>query len=80
MKKIAALALSLFLTYGTAFADTPKDTPKDADAQADEFGPAQTGKRQDRDDVALVAACHCQGGDFRGREVTVAFSRGYAAR
>jgi hypothetical protein len=33
MKKIAALTLSLFLTYGTAFADTPKDTPKDADAQ-----------------------------------------------
>src|SRR5258708_6785770 len=27
MKKIAALTLSLFLTYGTAFADTPKDTP-----------------------------------------------------
>ena len=34
MKKIVALALSLFLTYGIAFADTPKaDTPKDADAQ-----------------------------------------------
>jgi hypothetical protein len=33
MKKIAALTLSLFLTAGTAFADTPKDTPKDADAQ-----------------------------------------------
>jgi hypothetical protein len=33
MKKLAALTLSLFLTVGTAFADTPKDTPKDADAQ-----------------------------------------------
>jgi len=34
MKKIAALALSLFLSSGIAFADAPKaDAPKDADAQ-----------------------------------------------
>jgi len=32
MKKLAALTLSLFLTVGTALADTPKDAPKDADA------------------------------------------------
>jgi len=33
MKKLAALTLSLFLTTGTAFADSPKDTPKEAAAQ-----------------------------------------------
>jgi hypothetical protein len=33
MRKLAALALSLFLTAGTAFADSPKDTPKESDAQ-----------------------------------------------
>ncbi len=36
MKKLAALTLSLFLTMGTALADSPKDSPKDtpkADAQ-----------------------------------------------
>src|ERR1700739_2064667 len=33
MKKLAALALSLLLTAGTAFADSPKDTPKESDAQ-----------------------------------------------
>jgi hypothetical protein len=33
MKKLAALTLSLFLTAGTAFADSPKDTPKESDAQ-----------------------------------------------
>jgi hypothetical protein len=32
MKKLAALTLSLFLTMGTALADSPKDTPKEADA------------------------------------------------
>ena len=32
MKKLAALSLSLFLSVGTAFADSPKDSPK-ADAQ-----------------------------------------------
>ncbi|MGB2637053.1 MAG: hypothetical protein WAM58_24205 [Candidatus Acidiferrum sp.] len=36
MKKLAALTLSLFLTMGTALADSPKDSPKDtpkSDAQ-----------------------------------------------
>jgi hypothetical protein len=33
MKNFAALTLSLFLTTGAAFADSPKDTPKKADAQ-----------------------------------------------
>ena len=33
MKKLAAFTLSLFLTTGTAFADSPKDTPKEAAAQ-----------------------------------------------
>ena len=33
MKKLAALTLSLFLTTGTAFADSPKDASKEADAQ-----------------------------------------------
>jgi hypothetical protein len=33
MKKLAALTLSLFLSVGTAFADSPKDSPKEADAQ-----------------------------------------------
>jgi hypothetical protein len=30
MRKLASLALSLFLMTGTAFADSPKDSPKDA--------------------------------------------------
>jgi len=30
MRKLASLALSLFLLTGTAFADSPKDSPKDA--------------------------------------------------
>src|SRR5260370_32192671 len=34
MKKLASLALSLFLTTGTAFADSPKDSPKDATKDA----------------------------------------------
>ncbi len=34
MKKLASLALSLFLTTGTAFADSPKDSPKDAPKDA----------------------------------------------
>jgi hypothetical protein len=33
MKTFAALALSLLLTTGAAFADSPKDSPKDANAQ-----------------------------------------------
>jgi hypothetical protein len=35
MKKLAALTLSLFLTMGTAFADSPKDSPKDTPKEAD---------------------------------------------
>jgi hypothetical protein len=34
MRKIASLALSLFLLTGTAFADSPKDSPKDAPKEA----------------------------------------------
>ena len=58
MKKIAALALSLFLTVGTAFADTPKDTPKDADAQpAKPAVPAKAkpAKKAEKSDSAIAA-------------------------
>jgi hypothetical protein len=34
MRKLASLALSLFLLTGTAFADSPKDSPKDAPNEA----------------------------------------------
>ena len=34
MRKLASLALSLFLMTGTAFADSPKDSPKDAPKEA----------------------------------------------
>jgi hypothetical protein len=54
MKKIAALTLSLFLTYGTAFADTPKDTPKDADAQPAK--PATPGKAKAAKSDSAIAA------------------------
>jgi hypothetical protein len=42
MKKLASLALSLFLLSGTALADSPKDSPKDApkDAPAAKTSPA----------------------------------------
>ncbi len=58
MEKIAALTLALFLTYGTAFADTPKDTPKDADAQpAKPATPAKAkaAKKADKSDSAIAA-------------------------
>jgi hypothetical protein len=58
MKKIAALTLSLFLTVGTAFADTPKDTPKDAEAQpAKPATPAKAkaAKKADKSDSAIAA-------------------------
>jgi hypothetical protein len=58
MKKIAALTLSLFLTTGTAFADTSKDTPKDADAQpAKPATPAKAkaAKKADKSDSAIAA-------------------------
>src|SRR5215469_12918685 len=54
MKKIAALALSLFLTCGIALADTPKD----ADAQpAKPAAPAKpkAAKKADKSDSALAA-------------------------
>jgi hypothetical protein len=58
MKKIAALTLALFLSYGTAFADTPKDTPKDADAQpAKPAQPAKAkaAKKAEKSDSAIAA-------------------------
>jgi hypothetical protein len=58
MKKIAALTLSLFLTVGTALADTPKDTPKDADAQpAKPATPAKpkAATKSDKSDAAIAA-------------------------
>jgi hypothetical protein len=58
MKKLAALTLSLFLTMGTAFADTPKDTPKDADAQpAKPATPAKpkAATKADKSDSAIAA-------------------------
>jgi hypothetical protein len=54
MKKIAALTLSLFLTVGTALADTPKD----ADAQpAKPAAPAKpkAAKKADKSDAAIAA-------------------------
>ena len=54
MKKLAALTLSLFLTSGIAFADSPKD----ADAQPAK--PARPGKakesgKTDKSDSAIAA-------------------------
>ncbi|HVM74408.1 MAG TPA: FlxA-like family protein [Candidatus Saccharimonadales bacterium] len=40
MKKLAALFLSLLLSTGAAFADSPKDSPKEADAQPAKTTPA----------------------------------------
>jgi hypothetical protein len=40
MKKLAALILSLLLSTGVAFADSPKDSPKEADAQPAKTTPA----------------------------------------
>jgi len=40
MKKLAALMLSLLLSTGVAFADSPKDSPKEADAQPAKTTPA----------------------------------------
>jgi hypothetical protein len=56
MKKIAALALSLFLSSGIAFADTPADTPKDADAQpAKPAAPKAKAGKTDKSDSAIAA-------------------------
>jgi hypothetical protein len=54
MKKLAALALSLFLAYGMALADTPKD--KDADAQpAAPAKPAKAPKKAEKGEAALAS-------------------------
>jgi|SRR5277367_520777 len=55
MKKIVALTLSLFLTVGTALADTPKDTPKDADAKPATPAKAKAAKKADKADSAIAA-------------------------
>jgi len=44
MRKLASLALSLFLLTGTAFADSPKDTPKDSPKDAPKEGTATPAK------------------------------------
>jgi hypothetical protein len=44
MKKLAALTLSLFLSLGTAFADSPKDTPKDSSKDTPKESDAQPSK------------------------------------
>jgi hypothetical protein len=49
MKKLAAFTLSLILTTGTAFADSPKDTPKEADAPA---APAAAAKAKTNAQIA----------------------------
>jgi hypothetical protein len=54
MRKIAALALSLFLSSGIAFADTPADTPKDADAKPAAPKP-KTATKSDKSDSAIAA-------------------------
>ena len=56
MKKIAALTLSLFLTTGTAFAETPKDTSKDAEpANPATPAKAKAAKKADKSDSAIAA-------------------------
>lgn len=53
MKKLAALALSLFLTTGTAFADSPKDSPKESDAQpANSAAPAKPAPAKSSAEIA----------------------------
>jgi FKBP-type peptidyl-prolyl cis-trans isomerase len=44
MRKLASLALSLFLLTGTAFADSPKDTPKDSPKDAPKEGAVTAAK------------------------------------
>jgi hypothetical protein len=51
MKKLAALALSLFLISGTALADTPKD----ADAKPAQPVKAKAGKTAEKTDSAIAA-------------------------
>ena len=54
MKKIAALALSLFLTYGTALADTPKDADPQP-AKAAQPAKPKAAKTTEKADSALAA-------------------------
>ncbi len=51
MRKIAALTLSLFLTSGIAFADSPKDS----DAQPAKNAPGKEAKKADKSDSAIAA-------------------------
>ena len=51
MKKLAALTLSLFLTSGIAFADSPKD----ADAAAAKKAPSEKAKESDKSNSAIAA-------------------------
>jgi len=53
MKKIAALTLSLFLTYGTALADTPKDADPQP-AKAAQPAKAKAAKKAEKADSALA--------------------------
>jgi hypothetical protein len=53
MKKIAALTLSLFLTSGIAFADSPKDS--DAQPANSAAGKAKEPKKTDKSDSAIAA-------------------------
>ncbi|MGB2654804.1 MAG: hypothetical protein WAN62_13545, partial [Candidatus Acidiferrum sp.] len=60
MKKLAALTLSLFLSYGIAFADSPKDTdapPAKPAAAAKPATPAKpkAAKKADKSDSAIAA-------------------------
>src|ERR1700730_17725464 len=51
MKKLAALTVSLFLTSGIAFADSPKD----ADAAATKNAPSAKAKESDKSNSAIAA-------------------------
>jgi hypothetical protein len=53
MKKLAALTLSLFLTSGIAFADSPKDA--DAQPAASAAGKAKESGKTDKSDSAIAA-------------------------
>jgi hypothetical protein len=58
MKKLAALTLSLFVSVGIAFADTPKDTPKAAGAQPAKSAAAakpKATKTAEKSDSAIAA-------------------------
>jgi hypothetical protein len=52
MKKLAALLLSLFLSCGTAFADSPKDSPKETDAQPAKAAPAKSTTTKSNAEIA----------------------------